>query len=86
LVDGGAITAPRPGFFDTEGQWAVENEGVPPDIEVERTPAEVIAGGDPQLERAVQEGLRLLEGYVPPLKPVPPYPVRVRRPQRSGGD
>ena len=37
-------------------KWAVENEGVPPDIEVEYTPAEVIKGRDPQLERAVQEG------------------------------
>ena len=31
----------------------VENEGVPPDIEVEQTPADVIAGRDPQLERAI---------------------------------
>ena len=41
--------------------WAVENEGVAPDILVEYTPADVIKGHDPQLERAVQEGLKLLE-------------------------
>jgi tricorn protease len=38
----------------------VENEGVTPDIEVEYTPAEVIAGHDPQLERAVKEAMALL--------------------------
>lgn len=60
FVDGGSMIAPRFGFFDREGKFAVENEGVPPDIEVENWPKEVIAGHDPQLERAVQEGLRLL--------------------------
>ncbi len=52
---------------------------MPPDIEVEQTPAEVIAGRDPQLERAIQEVLRLLEEN-PPVEPQrPPYPIRVRR-------
>ena len=61
LLDGGTMIAPRGGFFDINGKWAVENEGVAPDIEVENTPKEVIAGHDPQLERAVQEALKLLE-------------------------
>jgi tricorn protease len=34
---------------------------VTPEFEVEYTPADVIAGHDPQLERAVQEGLKLLK-------------------------
>ncbi|HET6679592.1 MAG TPA: hypothetical protein VFG84_00200, partial [Gemmatimonadaceae bacterium] len=37
------------------------NEGVAPDILVENTPKEVIAGHDPQLERAVAEAMRLLK-------------------------
>ena len=61
FVDGGAMIAPRGGFFDREGNFAVENVGVAPDIEVENWPKEVIAGRDPQLERAVQEAMRLLE-------------------------
>ena len=61
FVDGGAMIAPRGGFFDREGNFAVENVGVPPDIEVENWPKDVAAGRDPQLERAVQEALRLLE-------------------------
>ncbi|HEV8600341.1 MAG TPA: PDZ domain-containing protein [Gemmatimonadales bacterium] len=60
-LDGGGITAPDLAFYDLEGRWAVENEGVTPDIEVEFTAAEVIKGHDPQLERAVQEALKLLE-------------------------
>jgi tricorn protease len=61
LIDGGGITAPNLAFYDLEGKWAVENEGVVPDIEVEQTPAEVIQGHDPQLERAVEEAMKLLE-------------------------
>jgi len=80
LIDGGTQTAPRPAFLNTDGQWAVENEGTPPDIEVEETPAEMIRGHDPQLERAVQEGMKLLEGWKSPLKRMPPYPVRAKRP------
>ena len=61
FVDGGSMIAPRGGFFALDNKWAVENEGVAPDIDVENWPKDVIAGRDPQLERAVQEGLRLLK-------------------------
>lgn len=79
-IDGGGITAPDLAFYDLAGRWAVENEGVAPDIEVEYTAADVIAGRDPQLERAVQEALRLLEEE--PVMRVPrPAPIdRVSRP------
>jgi tricorn protease len=60
FVDGGSMIAPRFGFFSRDNKFAVENEGVGPDIDVENWPKEVIAGRDPQLERAVQEALRLL--------------------------
>jgi tricorn protease len=61
FVDGGTMIAPRGGFFTRDGKWAVENEGTPPDIDVENWPKDVIAGRDPQLERAVQEALRMLK-------------------------
>ncbi|MDB4876735.1 MAG: Tricorn protease [Gemmatimonadetes bacterium] len=60
-IDGGGITAPGLAFYDSQGRWAIENEGIAPDIEVENTAADVIKGHDPQLERAVREALRLLE-------------------------
>ena len=80
LIDGGVMIAPRGGFIDRSGHWAVENQGVAPDIDVEMTPKEVIAGRDPQLERAVAEGLRLLKESPVVLKPEPAPPVRSRRP------
>jgi len=61
FIDGGSMIAPRGGFFSADGKWAVENEGTPPDVDVENWPKEVIAGHDPQLERAVQEALRMLK-------------------------
>jgi tricorn protease len=60
-IDGGGVTAPNLAFYNLKGEWDVENIGVPPDIEVENTPAEVMKGRDPQLERAVSEALKLLE-------------------------
>lgn len=80
LLDGGIMIAPRGGFFDLNGEWAVENEGVAPDIEVELIPKDFAAGRDTQLERAVQEALRLLEANPMEFKPEPPAPVRWRRP------
>ena len=80
-IDGGGITAPSLAFYDLAGKWAVENEGVAPDIEVQYTPAEVIKGHDPQLERAVQEAMKLLEQN--PVKRVPrPAPIdRISKPR-----
>ena len=73
-IDGGGITAPILAFYNLKGEWDVENIGVAPDIAVENIPAEVNQGRDPQLERAVQEGLRLLEQN--PVKRVPrPAPI-----------
>ncbi len=43
LVDGGYVTAPNVAIW-TEDGFIVENVGVAPDIEVEQTPADVIAG------------------------------------------
>jgi tricorn protease len=81
FVDGGSMIAPRGGFFTREGKWAVENEGVGPDIEVENWPKEVIAGRDPQLERAVAEAMKMLgEKPVQRLNAEPTSPTWGRRP------
>jgi tricorn protease len=81
LVDGGYITAPRGAFFNLKGEWDIENIGIKPDIEVEMLPKDVIAGKDPQLEKAVEEALRLLKEQPVALMPEPAAPVRVLRPQ-----
>jgi tricorn protease len=81
FIDGGSMIAPRGGFFTRDGRWAVENEGVAPDIDIENWPRDVIAGRDPQLERAVQEAMRLLnERPVERLPKEPPPPVWGKRP------
>ena len=81
FIDGGRMVAPRGGFFDNNGEWAVEGEGIAPDIEVIQDPAELAKGNDPQLERAVEEALRLLQTEGIELKPEPAAPVRWKRPQ-----
>ena len=80
FIDGGSMIAPRGGFFARDGRWAVENEGVAPDVDVENWPKDVIAGRDPQLERAVQEAMRLLKEHpVERLPKEPPPPVWGKR-------
>jgi len=80
LMDGGTVTSPNLAIWTPDQGFIVENEGVAPDMPVEQTPKEVIAGHDPQLERAiawVQEELR----KNPPRTPKrPPYPDKTSRP------
>ena len=78
LMDGGFVTAPNLAIW-TEDGWVVENVGVPPDIEVEQFPAEVIAGHDPQLEKAIEVILEQLADNPPPKRKRPRYPIRVRK-------
>ncbi len=79
LMDGGSVTAPNIAFWTEEEGFGIENVGVPPDIEVEQLPAQVIAGEDPQLERAIQEALRMLRENPPVERERPDFPNRVRR-------
>ena len=79
LMDGGIVTAPNLAFWDEGEGFGIENVGVPPDIEVEQTPKDVIAGRDPQLEAAIKVVMDELKAN-PPAKPKrPAYPVRVRK-------
>ncbi len=83
LIDGGALTAPDNAVFDPiNNQWIAENEGVPPDIEVELDARTVAEGRDPQLERAVEEALRLVEEAGTIEVTPPPFPRPARRPRR----
>jgi tricorn protease len=83
FIDGGSMIAPRGGFFSHDGRWAVENEGQAPDIDVENWPKDVIAGHDPQLERAVEEAMRLLKLHPSNrMTKEPPPPTWGVRPKR----
>jgi len=74
LMDGGFFSSPRLAIFSPDGEWEVENVGVAPDVEVEMTPKLVIAGGDPQLEKAVEIVMAELNAN-PPKKPARPAPA-----------
>ena len=73
LADNGSILASTFRFMDTNNEWAVENEGVSPDIEVVDRPERVAAGEDPTLEAAVTYLLAELE-KTPPVKVEAPQP------------
>lgn len=81
FIDGGRMVAPRGGFYDTEGKWAVEGEGVGPDIEVIDDPKMAADNKDIQLIRAVEEAIKLLETEEFNMKPEPEGPIRWKRPE-----
>jgi tricorn protease len=74
FVDGGSIAVPRFAFVDADGNWAVEGEGVHPDITVIDRPEQIARGQEPMIERAVQYLLEELDKpqYQRPVKPVGP--------------
>jgi tricorn protease len=53
LLDGSAIRTPGSGVWTVTGD-NMENFGVPPDVYIDNTPADFIAGRDAQLEKAVE--------------------------------
>jgi len=73
LLDGGTVFVPEFGTADADGHWIIEGHGVDPDIVVEEDPVAVLNGHDPQLERGVEELMKLLPraGGLPP-RPAPP--------------
>jgi tricorn protease len=79
LVDGGGVTVPTFGIYSPEGKWIVEGHGVDPDIEVIDDPSRMARGGDPQLERAIQEVMRRLDANPPKRPQKPAYPKRAGR-------
>ncbi|MEM6515281.1 MAG: PDZ domain-containing protein [Bacteroidota bacterium] len=73
FIDGGSVTAPNIAFY-TENGFQVENEGVAPDVEIEQYPKDVIAGKDPQLEKAIEIALKELRENPPKKVPTLKYP------------
>jgi tricorn protease len=83
LVDGGSVSIPTFRQYSPDGEWFPEGRGVDPDIEVIADPTELAKGRDPQLERAIQESLRLLTEK-PPVVADRPNPEN--RTARRGGN
>ncbi len=76
LIDGGSVTVPTFRMYDPDGKWFKEGHGVDPDVEVIDDPAQLAKGVDPQLERGIQEVMKLLETNPPVTPKHPPYEKR----------
>ena len=72
LIDGGYVTRPEFSLYSLDSQWLIENRGVAPDIEVDNTPGQVLAGHDPQLEKAVELVMQEINAHPKKLPPPPP--------------
>lgn len=68
LQDGGLLTQPEYAWWDPKQGWSLENRGVVPDIELQNLPQDLARGRDAQLDRAIEEVMRLRDRR-PPLKP-----------------
>ena len=77
FIDGASVTAPNLAIWTKEG-FIVENVGVPPDIEIEQIPSEVIKGNDPQLQKAIEVALEELKKNPPEESKRPTFPVRTK--------
>ena len=81
LIDHGSIFISNYGAYSPEGQWVIEGKGATPDITVEQNPEAVMAGRDPQLDKAIE----VLEAMIkknPPHRPAaPPFPNKVYKPK-----
>ncbi len=70
LVDGTRTTQPASANWFKDVGWNLENYGTDPDIELDMSPQDYVNKRDTQLERAIEECLKLLETY-PALRPEP---------------
>jgi tricorn protease len=71
LIDGGGITVPGARLYDNDGHWFWEGEGVSPDFEVWDDPNLLVQGRDPQMEKVVEEVMKLLKTAPPKMTPAP---------------
>jgi tricorn protease len=80
FVDAGMTTQPEFAWWDAKRGWSIENHGVDPDIEVEWTPEERLAGKDPQLDRGIAEMMRSIKDKPIEKPKAPPFPIRAPQP------
>ncbi|MEZ4992571.1 MAG: PDZ domain-containing protein [Saprospiraceae bacterium] len=71
LIDGGSVTVPTFRMYNPDGTWFKEGHGVDPDIKVKEDPTMLAKGIDPQLEKAIEEVMRMVKEKGP-INPEPP--------------
>ena len=72
LMDGGYITRPEFAMYSLDSKWLIENRGVEPDIVIDNRPDLVMAGHDPQLEKAIDVVMQEINAHPMKLPPRPP--------------
>jgi tricorn protease len=76
LIDGGMVTAPTFRMYNPDGTWFREGYGVPPDIQVVDDPTLLAKGTDPQLKRAAEEVIKIIQKAEPIHPKRPDYEDR----------
>jgi len=72
-VDNGKVEQSNTGFYGENGNWLIENHGGDPDIMIDNDPGSVMAGKDPQLEKAIEAALKKATENPFKFPPVPPF-------------
>jgi tricorn protease len=76
LIDGGGITVPGARLYDNDGHWFWEGEGVRPDFKVWDDPNILMQNRDPQMEKVVEEVMKLVKENKHLMTPAPPLENR----------
>jgi tricorn protease len=79
LLDGGLVYVPNYGEWVPDGHWVIEGTGVAPDEVVEDDPALLMAGRDPQLDRAIRYLKEKLASEPVRHPQPPPFPDKALR-------
>ncbi|MCW3807101.1 S41 family peptidase [Plebeiibacterium marinum] len=79
LIDGGSITVPGARLYDNDGHWFWEGEGVRPDFKVWDDPNILMQGRDPQMEKVVEEVMKLTKENKHLITPAPPLEDRTAK-------
>jgi tricorn protease len=70
------VQLPNRAAYNPDGtSWGVENNGVVPDYEVDTLPKDVLAGRDPQLEKAIQVAMDEIKRNQVTRPVKPKYPI-----------
>ncbi|MDH5422972.1 MAG: S41 family peptidase, partial [Acidimicrobiia bacterium] len=74
LVDGTMTTQPEYGSWFEDVGFGVENYGTDPDIEVHVRPQDYAAGIDPQMDRGIEELVKIMAAAGPSTPKFPKHP------------
>ncbi|MDE2126671.1 MAG: PD40 domain-containing protein [Armatimonadetes bacterium] len=78
LIDGGVINVPNYGEWTPDGHWDIEGHGVIPDYQIAEDPAKMMAGDDPQLDKAVGIIMAEIRAHPVPRPHHPPFPLKAK--------